>query len=56
MLALAGLFAIGAQTTAVIVGALLLAACATVTVTNLCLPSLALSLLDRWRSREPAAT
>ena len=56
MLTLAGLLAIGAQTTAVIAGALLLAACATVTVVNLCLPSIALSLLERWRSTEPAAT
>jgi hypothetical protein len=57
MLTLAGLLAIGAQTAAVIAGALLLAACATVTVLNLCLPSIALSLLERWRSTtEPAAT
>jgi hypothetical protein len=57
MLTLAGLLAIGAQTTAVIAGALLLAACATVTVVNLCLPSIALSLLEHWRSTtEPAAT
>jgi hypothetical protein len=56
LLALAGLFAFGAQTAAVIAGVLLLVACATVTVLNLCLPSVALSLLERRRSTEPAAT
>lgn len=56
MLVLAGLFAIGAQAAAVIAGALLLAACAAVTVANLCLPSLALSLVERRRSTQPAAT
>jgi hypothetical protein len=56
MVALAGLFAIGAQTAAVVAGVLLLAACAAVTVANLCLPSVALSLVERRRSTEPAAT
>ncbi len=49
MLVVAGLFTIGAQTAAVVAGALLLGACATVTVANLCIPSLLLSLLDRPR-------
>lgn len=56
MLALAGLFAVGAHTAALIAGGLLLAACATVTVTNLCLPSLALSLIERRRPSKTLTT
>lgn len=56
MLVLAGLFAVGAQTAAVIAGGLLLAACTSVTVSNLCLPSVALSLIERRRSPETLTT
>ena len=56
MLVEAALLAAGAAVAAAIFGALILGACATVTVTNLCLPSLALSLLERGRRAEPAAT
>jgi len=37
------LLAAGATTVAIVLGGLLVAACATVTATNLCLPSLALA-------------
>src|SRR3954454_24136076 len=43
------LFATGAATAALVMGGLLIAACATVTVTNLCLPSEVLSKLERLR-------
>ena len=46
------LFAAGANTAALVMGVLLVAACATVTVTNLCLPSEVLSRLERLRHRE----
>jgi Domain of unknown function (DUF4395) len=52
---LASLFAVGWSTAGVVLGVLLLAACAAITVFNLCLPSLALSLLERRHSREPTA-
>jgi len=48
LIVVGGLFAAGASTAALVVGALLVAACATVTATNLCLPSEALS---RWERR-----
>src|SRR3954466_4433604 len=46
------LFAAGANSAALVMGVLLVAACATVTVTNLGLPSEALSRLERQRHRE----
>jgi hypothetical protein len=56
MLIVGGLFAAGAELAAVVVGVSLLGACATVTVTNLCLPSLAMSLIERRRRGEAVAT
>ena len=52
ILTVAALFALGAPTAALVVGGLLVAACAAVTTTNLCLPSVALSLLERRRIDE----
>jgi hypothetical protein len=50
-LALVGiLFAAGASTAALVLGGLLLAACATVTATNLCLPSELFAWLERQRA------
>lgn len=49
MLAVAALFAAGAATAALVLGGMLVSACALVTVTNLCLPSLALSLIAPGR-------
>jgi hypothetical protein len=46
------LFAAGANTAALVMGGLLIAACTTVTVTNLCLPSEVLSRWERIRHRE----
>jgi hypothetical protein len=46
------LFAAGAATAALVMGGLLVAACATVTLTNLCLPSEAFSRWERLRHRE----
>jgi uncharacterized protein DUF4395 len=51
-LGVAGLFAVGLSTAAVALGALLVAACVTVTLTNLCLPSVALAWWERRHSRE----
>jgi hypothetical protein len=48
------LLAAGAMTAALWLGVLVLAACATVTATNLCIPSVALSLIARTRV-EPVA-
>lgn len=45
------LMALGAMTAGLVLGGLLVAACATVTVTNLCLPSEALALWERARTR-----
>ncbi len=47
LLAIAALLAVGAPTAALIVGISILAACTAVTAFNLCIPSLALSLIDR---------
>lgn len=55
MLAIAALLALGASTAALVVGGLLVAACTAVTATNLCLPSVALSLLERRRVGEPGS-
>lgn len=45
--AIAILLALGASTAAIVVGGLTIAACTAVTVANLCLPSLALSLIEQ---------
>jgi hypothetical protein len=50
LLAVGALLAAGATTIALALGGLLVAACATVTVTNLCLPSEALALWERRAS------
>jgi hypothetical protein len=50
--ATAGLFAAGWSTAGVVLGVMLLAACAAVTVFNLCLPSLVLSWLERRQARQ----
>jgi uncharacterized protein DUF4395 len=52
LLAVAGLFAAGLSTAALVLGVLLVGACATVTLTNLCLPSVALAWWERRHSRE----
>jgi hypothetical protein len=46
------LFAAGAETAALVMGWFLVAACTTVTLTNLCLPSELFSRLERFRHRE----
>lgn len=51
MLLVAGLLALGATIAAVVVGAMLVGACAAVTAVNFCVPSVLLSLVDR---RAPA--
>jgi uncharacterized protein DUF4395 len=50
----ATLFAADAVTAALVLGGLLVAACATVTTTNLCLPSEAFAWLERRSSRKQA--
>jgi hypothetical protein len=51
------LFAVGAATAGLVLGGLLVVACATVTTTNLCLPSEAMAWWERRaRSKEPVAT
>jgi hypothetical protein len=52
LLVVVGLFAVGWSTAGLVLGGMLLGACASVTVFNLCIPSLALSLLERRRPRE----
>jgi hypothetical protein len=54
LLVVAVLLAVGSTVAALALGGLLLAACATVTATNLCLPSEALAWLERRQT--PAAT
>lgn len=56
MLVVAALLAAGAELAALIVGLSLLGACTAVTVANLCLPSLALSLFESRLRRKPVAT
>jgi hypothetical protein len=46
------LLSVGATTVAMVLGGLLVAACATVTATNLCLPSEALAWWERRTTRE----
>jgi hypothetical protein len=48
------LLATGAATVAVVIGGLLVAACATVTATNLCLPSEAFAWLERRSAHKEA--
>jgi hypothetical protein len=50
------LFLAGATTAALVLGGLLVAACTTVTATNLCLPSEALAWWDRRHRRTEAVT
>ena len=52
LLAVAGCFGAGWSIAGLALGAALLAACASVTVLNLCIPSVALSLLERRRPKE----
>ncbi len=52
LLTLAGLFAAGLTTLAVVLGVAMIAACSAVTMFNLCLPSIAFSLWERFRHRE----
>ena len=55
LLAVGALLAAGATTPALIVGGLLVAACGTVTATNLCLPSEALAWWESRAARKRAA-
>ena len=50
------LFAAGANTAALVLGGALVAACATVTATNLCIPSEALAWWERRTERTKAVT
>lgn len=52
LLVVAGLFAADLAAPAFVLGGLLIAACATVTLTNLCLPSVALAWWERRHTRE----
>jgi hypothetical protein len=56
LLLAAALLAAGLTTTALVLGGLLVAACATVTVANLCLPSEALAWLERRRTSDAPIT
>jgi Domain of unknown function (DUF4395) len=51
----AGVFAVGWSTAGIVLGVMLLTACAAVTVFNLCLGSLALSWLERRQARQASA-
>ena len=51
LLVVGTLFAAGMNTVALILGDLLVAACATVTITNFCIPSELLALWERRRAR-----
>jgi hypothetical protein len=50
------LFAVGADTAALVIGGFMLAACASVTVLNLCLPSETFALIERIRNRPKTRT
>ena len=50
------LFVVGADTAALIIGAVMLAAYASVTVFNLCLPSETFALIERIRNRPKTRT
>jgi hypothetical protein len=52
LVVVAGLFATELTAPAFVLGGLLIAACATVTLTNLCLPSVALAWWERRHTRE----
>jgi hypothetical protein len=52
LVVVAGLFATGLAAPAFVLGGLLIAACTTVTLTNLCLPSVALAWWERRHTRE----
>jgi hypothetical protein len=54
LLVVGGLFSAGASTAALVLGGLLVGACATVTATNLCLPSEALAFWQRRTFRKEA--
>jgi hypothetical protein len=56
LLVVGGLFSAGASTAALVFGGLLVGACATVTATNLCLPSEALSRWERRTIRKHVTT
>lgn len=56
LLTLAGLFAAGLMTAGVVLGVAMIAACSAVTLFNLCLPSIALALWERFRHRDAVAT
>lgn len=56
LLAVGALLAAGATTAALVAGGLLVAACTTVTVTNLCLPSETLAWWERRRAGSQAIT
>jgi hypothetical protein len=51
LLAVAALFAAGLTTAGLVLGSAMIAACGAVTVFNLCLPSVAMSLWERRRRR-----
>jgi hypothetical protein len=53
LLVVAGLFAVGLPTAALVLGGLLLCACASATVLNFCVPSGILARLERRGSRQP---
>jgi hypothetical protein len=55
LLGVAVLMATGAVTAALLLGGALVAACSVVTLLNLCLPSLAFELVERYRRRREAA-
>jgi Domain of unknown function (DUF4395) len=55
LLVVSGLFAAGLGAAALVLGSALIAACATVTLTNLCLPSVALAWWERRHARDPVA-
>lgn len=55
ILSIAGLFAIGTTTAALILGGVLVAVCGLVTFTNLCIPSLMLAWLERVHPRGATA-
>jgi hypothetical protein len=54
--AVAGLFAAGAATAALLLGGVLVAVCSLVTVTNFCIPSTLLALWWRWRGTPTPTT
>ena len=56
LLAVAVLFAVGQATAALVLGGVLAAVCALVTVTHFCVPSTLLSFWWRWRGTSTATT